>query len=232
MRVGFKNKEFPMNVLLSPSSKFATLADLLDDLGNMPLTRIRFHPPLGTATERDVLTVHAQEKRLCELVDGVLVEKVTGFQESCLALALGALLQGFVKPRKLGLVVGPDGTIQLSAGLIRIPDVAFYSWDRIPGRHMPKEPIPKLVPNLAVEVLSASNTAAEMTRKRRDYFEAGVCLVWLIDPVARTVAVYTAPDRSTVLNESETLDGGDILPGFALPLRDLFAELDQDGNPA
>lgn len=66
-----------------------------------------------------------------------------------------------------------------------------------------------------------------MARKRREYFAAGVLLVWEIDPRTRTAAVYTATDRVTVRAEAQTLDGGDVLPGFTLPLRDLFAELDR-----
>ena len=87
-----------------------------------------------------------------------------------------------------------------------------------------------LAPDLAVEVLSESNTPAEMARKRQEYFTAGVRLVWFVDPDARTEEVYTAPDQSTVVNEEGTLDGGAVLPGFTLPLRDLFPELDLQGN--
>jgi Uma2 family endonuclease len=79
-------------------------------------------------------------------------------------------------------------------------------------------------------VLSESNTEAEMTRKRQEYFSAGVRLVWMVDPDARTVTVYTAPDQSIVLGEADTLTGDPVLPGFTLPLRDLFAELDRQGN--
>jgi Uma2 family endonuclease len=104
--------------------------------------------------------------------------------------------------------------------------VAFVSWDRLPNRQLPREPIPGIFPDLAVEVLSSSNTAQEMARKCRDYFAAGTQLVWEVDPVQRTVTVYTAPDRFTVLREQDTLDGGTVLPGFTLPLRQLFAELD------
>lgn len=217
-----------MSAVLTTPHKFKTLADLLEDLGNIPLSRIQFSP-LGNATERDVLDVHAREKRLCELVDGFLVEKAMGYRESCLAGALLVFLKNFVQPRKLGLVAGEAGMVRLSSGLVRIPDVSFISWDRLPGRRMPEEPIPDLAPDLAAEVLSASNTPAEMARKLRDYFKAGVRLAWLIDPAARTVAVYTAPNRPAVLHEDQTLNGGDVLPGFALALRDLFAELDQQG---
>ena len=81
-------------------------------------------------------------------------------------------------------------------------------------------------PDLAVEVLSESNTAEEMARKLREYFAAGVRLVWMIDPRDRTATVFTGPELSRMLDETHTLDGGDVLPGFQLPLRDLFAELD------
>jgi Uma2 family endonuclease len=208
----------------------ATLADLLDRLGDIPLERIRFRPPLGTATEADVLAAAAAPcKRLCELVEGVLVEKTTGYQESSLAGFLLGLLNAFVIPRNLGIVTGADGAVRLFAGLVRIPDVAFASWGRLPGRSRPTNPVPHLVPDLAVEVLSASNTPGEMARKRQDYFAAGVGLVWQIDPEARTVEVYTAADVFTTLGERDTLDGGAVLPGFTLPLSDLFAELDRHG---
>jgi Uma2 family endonuclease len=142
---------------------------------------------------------------------------------------LARLLSAFVDPRNLGLVSGADGMMRLFPGLVRLPDVAFASWDRIPGRRVPKEPIAGFAPDLAIEVLSESNTPGEMARKCREYFEAGVRLVWLIDPATRTATVYTAPDRSTHFSEAETLDGGDVLPGFVLPLRDCFSALDRTG---
>ncbi len=212
------------------SASIDNLAELVDSLGGIPLERIRFHPPPGTATEADVIAaMEAPRKRLCELIDGVLVEKAVGFTESVLACHLIVLLDTFVRPKNLGLVTAPDGTVRLWAGRVRIPDVAFTSWARMPGRRRPPEPIPDLAPDLAVEILSVSNTPAEMARKRADYFAGGVRLVWIIDPEARTVTVYTGPDAQTTLAETDTLDGGPVLPGFALPLRSLFAELDRQG---
>jgi Uma2 family endonuclease len=133
----------------------------------------------------------------------------------------------FVDPRNLGLVSGEAGMMELFPGLVRIPDVAFASWARVPGGRMPAEPVPCLVPDPVVEVLSAGNTPQEMARKRREYFRVGVRVVWMVDPVARTVTVYTAPDQSRMLSEAETLKGDPVLPGFELPLRDLFARLDR-----
>ncbi len=203
-----------------------TAADLGNRFGPMPLWRIRFNPMPGEATEEDVLDVLSKEGKLCELVNGVLVEKVMGMRESCLATMLVHILRTFLNGRRLGTVSGADGLMRLAPGLVRIPDVAFISWDKFPGRRLPDAPIPDLFPDLAVEVLSRSNTEEEMAQKLRDYFDSGVRLVWFVDPETRTVEVNTSSDHSTVLREDQTLDGGDVLPGFSLPLRQLFAELD------
>jgi Uma2 family endonuclease len=213
--------------MISPSIK--TLADLLDRLGGIPLDRIRFRPFPGTASLQDVIDIQRQEGKLCELVEGVLLEKAMGYNESGLAIFLAGWLNAFVIPRNLGLVTGPDGTVELMPDLVRIPDVAFTSWDRLPGRRRPTVPVPRLAPNLAVEVLSRGNTVGEMAAKRQDYFAAGVELVWQIDPRARTVVVYTSPTQSTTLGLADTLDGGTVLPGFTLAMQDLFAELDRQG---
>ena len=153
-----------------------------------------------------------------------------GLSESLLAGALIEVLRGFVRPRNLGLVTAPDGMVRLAAGLVRIPDVAFISWERLPNRRVPTEPIPDLAPDLAVEVLSVGNTPGEMARKRQEYFSAGVQVVWQVDPHMRTVEVFAAPDQSTVLHETHILDGGTVLPGFTLPLPELFAALDLQGE--
>lgn len=206
-----------------------TLADLMARVGGIPLDRVLFHPSPGTATKQDVVDLMEHEGKLCELVEGVLLEKIMGWNESSLAGFLLGLLNAFVIPRNLGIVSGADGTVELMPDLVRIPDVAFTSWDRLPGRRRPTEPIPRLAPNLAVEVLSRSNTPGEMSAKRQDYFTAGVQIVWEIEPVARTVMVYTSLSNSTTLGPGDTLDGGVVLPGYKLPVNELFAEMDRQG---
>jgi Uma2 family endonuclease len=89
---------------------------------------------------------------------------------------------------------------------------------------VPRQPIPELVPDLAVEVLSEGNTRREMEQKLREYFSAGVRLVWYVDPVLQEVHVYTAPNQREVLTADHILRGGEVLPGFTLPVRQLFAE--------
>jgi Uma2 family endonuclease len=215
----------------TPLDGARTIADLLERLGNVPPHRVRLHPTPGTATEKDVIKAHDREKRLCELVVGTLVEKTVGVQESMLAFVIGHFLIGFVRPRKLGIVTGPDGAIRLFPGLVRIPDVAFISRGRLPGGKVPKEPIPELAPDLVVVVLSKSNTKAEMARKLKEYFSVGVRLAWMVDPKTRTVRVHTAADRSVLLQGDEALDGGEVLPGFSLRLSELFEE-DEPGGGA
>lgn len=207
-----------------------TVRDVLDRLPGIAVERIRLRPPPGTATEEDVVRIHGEEDILCELVDGTLVEKIMGYRESVVAIFIATCLNNFVLPRKLGRVSGPDGMMKLFPKSVRIPDVAFASWQRFEGGKVPKRPVPPLVPDLAVEVLSEGNTDAEMERKLKDYFGAGVRLVWLVDCDERTVAVYTSPADPQVLDASATLTGGDVLPGFELPLGELFAELDESGS--
>jgi Uma2 family endonuclease len=219
-----------MTSVSTPTGAIETLADLLEQLGGISPKRVRFRPAPGTATEKDVLAIHDREGRLYELVDEVLVEKAMGLRESFLAIALAAILRNFVRPQNLGLITGEAGMMRLMAGLVRIPDVAFISWRRLPNRRVPTEPIPDLAPDLAVEVLSAGNTPGEMARKRQEYFAAGVQVVWQVDPNTRTVEVFTAPDQPTVLHEAQTLEGGAVLPGFTLPLQELFGELDLQGE--
>jgi Uma2 family endonuclease len=211
-----------VNISLSPPLKITTVADLVHHLDDIPLERIRMTPLPGTATEEDVIAVRDQENRLCELVDGVLVEKTVGYFESHLAVVLVAILQDFVHEHDLGIVLGADGTMKLMPGLVRIPDVSFLSWAKFPGRLLPAEPIPDVAPDLAIEVLSKSNTAKEMQRKLREYFEAGVKQVWLVDGDKRQVCIFTGEVKSRLYNETHAIKGGKLLPGFSLKVKDLF----------
>src|SRR5215475_13603118 len=137
-----EEKEGIMTSAPTSTAAIETLADLLEQLGGIAPERVRFRPVPGTATEEDVLTIHARDRRLYELVDGVLVEKAMGLRESFLAIALAAILLNFVRPRRLGIVTGADGMMRLFPGLVRIPDVAFLSWNRFPNRRVPTKPIP------------------------------------------------------------------------------------------
>lgn len=204
-----------------------TLADLLEHL-HVPPQRILMSPSPGTATEDDVLDIKQRTGRLYELVDGILVEKPMGYYESSLALALGYFLHLYLDERPIGAVTGPDGMMKIVPPRVRMPDVAFVRWERFPGRRPPRgRSIPVVAPDLAVEVLSQTNTEAEMQEKLQEYFAGGTRLVWYINPETRSARVYTSPDRHTFVDEQGVLDGADVLPGFQLQLGDIFARAEK-----
>ena len=219
-----------MPATLAPPKPAKTLADWLAQLGDIPPERIRAYPPLGKATERDLLEAMSEGPGICELVDGVLVEKPMGYEESFLTIVLAELLSKFVRMNKLGRVSGADGLMRLFPGLVRAPDIAFASWKRFPGGRIPRAAIPNLVPDLAIEVLSRSNTLAEMKRKREEYLRCGVRLIWIIDPIKRTVQVIVPKRNPVVLSAADMLDGGKVLPGFQVSLKDVFATLDETAD--
>ena len=140
------------------------LIDLAELFGPMPAWRIRGVPAPGTATEQDVIEIEARENRLCELVDGVLVEKAVGYEESCLAVELARLLANYVKAHDLGRVSGEGGMMRLFPGLVRIPDVAFAAWNKFPDRRGARDAVPDSVPDLAVEILSEGNAARDVAQ--------------------------------------------------------------------
>ena len=118
-----------MNIPFKPP--VLTVGDLLRRLGDIPPDRVRFTPVPGTATIDDLLR---SENKGCELIEGTLVEKSMGVRESLLAIYLGELLGPLVRGKNLGILTGPDGTYEVLSGLVRLPDLAFVSWDRLPGR--------------------------------------------------------------------------------------------------
>jgi Uma2 family endonuclease len=212
-----------MNQPATIASAPPTVADLIEELGGIPARRILLRPAPGTATERDVADIHAREKRLCELIDGVLVEKAAGYYESVLASFLIQMLRNFLDRHDPGVVAGEAGMLRLAPGLVRIPDVSFVSWDRLPGRQLPHGTIPSLAPDIAIEVLSEGNTPQEMARKVKEYVAAGARLVWILDPRAGSVWIHRPSAEPRVAAADERIDGGEILPGFSFSLRDLVA---------
>jgi Uma2 family endonuclease len=211
----------------SAKCRFETAADLLVRLGNIPPDRVRLNPPPGRVTKWDLIRFRGPGQY--ELIDRVLVSKGISPYRGYLVAELSAQLGNAVERQELGALFGPGAWVEVLPGVIRNPDVSFVPWERFPERRVPMENISRHVPALAVEVLSPSNTRKEMQIKLKEYFLGGVKLVWIIDPDKRTAEVYTAPDKVVALPPDGTLDGGIVLPGFALPLATLFTRL---GPPA
>ncbi|MCC7084949.1 MAG: hypothetical protein IT427_08070 [Pirellulales bacterium] len=103
-----------------------TLADLQDDLGNLPEERIIANPAPGTAIEEDLLRFD-DENLFCELIDGVLMRKTVGLCESYLTFVLGGIIAEFVQRNNLGIATGTDGPYRLMPGNVRYPDIAYAS---------------------------------------------------------------------------------------------------------
>ena len=204
------------------TNQIDTIAHLLEQLGGVPATRVLLKPTPGKATEAHLLHMIERKGRLCELVDGTLVEKPRGYDEGSLAMRIGHLLASYLDEHDLGNLSGSDGTIRLMPGLVRVPDVSFTRWNKFPEGRRSAGKITNFGPDLAIEILSESNTKNEMRRKVREYFLSGTELVWLVDPSNRTITVYTAPDTGTSLSEDDTLDGGGVLPGFTVSVERVF----------
>ncbi len=207
------------------------VAELVAHVGDVPGGRILLSPTPGSATEADLIHACEKEKRLCELVDGTLVEKAMGAIESYLSIVLVRYLGNFVSEHDLGILLGEAGMLRFSPERIYLPDIAFISWSQNPMRELQKQPVADLYPELAVEVLSPSNTPREMKKKREDYFVWGTRLVWQLDPTTQSMEVFTAPEQSTVVDIAGTLDGGEVLPGFSLAMAKLFENTDRFVEP-
>jgi len=173
-------------------------------------------------TAEDLLRMPDDDVRR-ELVNGEIVEmSPANFRHGELTIRLGRLLSEHVEERGGGKVVSDVGfVLNLSedAERVRGPDVAFVSSTRLPEN---PEKFVNGAPDLAVEILSPSETAVEVQQKLRDYLEAGTRLVWFVAPQAKTVTVYRSDGGARLLREHERLEGEDVLPGLTIPLAELF----------
>ncbi len=207
--------------------KDPTLADLIRDLGDVSPRRVRLQPPPGRAKVDDLIRINCRQDRIYELVNGTLVEKAMEASEALVAFEVMMIMGAFVKPRRLGFILPPDATLRIMPRLVRAPDISFIRRAKFRGGKFPRTPVPELVPDLAIEILSKSNRPGEIKRKLKEYFEAGVTAVWVIDPDTEMAKVYSAPNQFVEVNKDQAVDGGKLLPGFRLPLAELFADLEE-----
>jgi Uma2 family endonuclease len=159
-------------------------------------------------------------ERLFELVHGEIVEKVPTEEHGEIALIIGSAVRAFVAKHKLGRV-GVEVRHQMPDDKqnSRLPDVSFVAGNR---PCVTEGGIPQM-PDVAVEIKSPDDSLKELREKAHYYRLNGTCLVWIVDPAKKLVVALT-PDDEQILLENEALDGGDVLPGFTLPLKEIFAD--------
>ena len=160
-----------------------------------------------------------------ELINGEPVELALSVDESSsIGATIIGLLGSFIRPRGLGRLYGADGGFVLfpDRPTVRVPDAAFVRAERAP-QGQARRSFPRLAPDLVVEVLSPSDRASEVVAKSEMYQEAGVPLIWRVDPEPKTITIIASGKSPRVLQSGDTLDGGDVLPGFSVPVAEIFA---------
>jgi len=176
--------------------------------------------PARRATEED-LRATPRDGRKYELVDGEIVVSPAGFRHGMVSVRLSARLLAFVEQRGLGYVVESSTGFRLPGGNVRSPDVSFIAKGRFEGGRVP-EGFADVAPDLAVEVLSPDDRPRAILDKVGEYVQAGVRLVWVIDPKEGRAAVYRSPTDVRELKPADSLDGEDVLPGFRCSLAEIL----------
>lgn len=162
-----------------------------------------------------------------EIVNGELVDMGnSGALHGNIAIILSSALFAVVNAQKLGALFDSSTAFKMKNGDKRSPDISFFARDRLQGMTELPTGFLEGAPDLAIEILSPSNTVEEIHDKLVEYFENGSRLAWIIHPNENYVLVYRSaqePDR--LLKSVDSLDGEEVIPGFSLPVADLFQKL-------
>lgn len=180
--------------------------------------------PAETLLTAEALAALSDDGFQYELVRGKLIKMPpSSSPSSIVALRLAVRAGSFIDQHRLGLYGGADWGLLLNRNpdTVRAPDFAFIRADRVPSSGVPRGYWPG-APDLVVEVVSPSDRFTDVIDKVHDYLDAGARLVWVLDPEKRRTYVFTLGRAPSVLPEDGVLDGEDVLPGFRLPLSDLW----------
>ncbi len=176
--------------------------------------------PITTAEQ----LLQAEGLGRCELVRGELVMmSPAGLEHARIVSRINSRLSQFVEQRGLGMVSAgdPGFVIARDPDTVRAPDVAFIRADRVPAA--PMMGFFPGAPDLAVEVVSPSDRATELLAKVQDWLEAGCRAVWVIDPLRGAASIYRTDKPMAILHASDVLSGDDVVPGFSVPVAEIFA---------
>jgi Uma2 family endonuclease len=164
-----------------------------------------------------------------EMIDGRIIVSPAGYEHGGISMLLGSRLFLYAQSHRLGHVTDSSTGFWMKSGNLLSPDVSFVAKDRLRGM---KGGMPRRFfcgsPDLVAEVLSPNDKPNEIERKLCEYFETDTRLAWIIDPVTGTVREYRSQQSSRELRIGDSLDGQDVVPGFTLPLAELFAPPDFD----
>lgn len=159
-----------------------------------------------------------------DLIKGELLRMPpAGGEHGEVAGELARVIGNFVVENDLGRFYAAETGFILDAesSTVLAPDVAFVQASRVPPRERRRGFVP-VVPDLVVEVVSPSDRVTEVNDKVNTYLDSGVRMVWAVEPIRQRITVYTPDRRARLLNSDDVLEGGDVLPGFSLPLADIF----------
>jgi len=174
---------------------------------------------LMTAEEFEAFTLLPENvDRRLEFIDGEILELPSNPYSSEIASAFNFFIRGYAYPRQLGRVTGENGGY-IVAGSRMVTDIAFIRRDR--QDQLARQGYNPIAPDLAVEVISPTDKAEDLANKLKKYAEAAV-LVWVVYPETQTVVVHTPGKAKQTLGIEGILDGGDVLPGFTIAIRELF----------
>lgn len=177
-------------------------------------------------TADDIWEMAGDNDKHFELIDGVIFDmSPTGFLHGIITNELARIVSNHIRENKLGIVTAAETGYKLTDKTVIAPDIAFVRADRVPTE--PVEGYLPLAPDLAVEVMSPSNTAGEMSRKVDLLMQHGTQLVWIVHPTTKAIDVYAKEDDKVNVNflkDNDTLTGGTVLPNFSLKLTDLFTD--------
>lgn len=177
-----------------------------------------------TWTEQELMSL-PKEGYKYELIQGELIMGPAGIEHEEIGANLLTALRRFVSERKLGIVCGSSAGYWMKSGNLRSPDVSFIRKERLQGYKRPPKGFFQGSPDIAIEILSPTDTVEGLHGKIVEYFENDTKLAWVVNPEEQTVLIYHSPQPSKLLTKNDLLDGEEILKGFTFPIAELFAEI-------
>jgi Uma2 family endonuclease len=156
-----------------------------------------------------------------EYVDGELIMSPAGLIQEKVGTRLIYLISSYLEDNPVAEILGSNAGYRMLSGNVRSPDVSVIRLERLPGGEVP-EGFGYFAPDLAVEVLSPNQSAAQLREKIEEYFANGTQTVWVINEKTRTIMVHRSPKDFQTFGESDTLEGSPVLPGFSCNVGEIF----------